>query len=128
MLAFDMKSAHDTLGLDQIQPGPAEPNVGHVMKETWEVWTKFGYRSLWRVTHYASGWMDWWLSNVSHLFTFGCLSTIYNNVSDVAQFCSPQPVKQLRCHVRCRALEWNCLDEFRWETVSRLQREFGAPY
>ena len=38
----------------------------------------------------------------------------------------PIRVQQLRCHVRVRALEWNCLDAFRWETVRRLQREFGA--
>lgn len=52
------KSAFEIFGLNFT---PSQPDPNRVTIETWEVWTKKGYRSLWRVKHYESGWMDWCL-------------------------------------------------------------------
>ena len=106
---------------------PPEPTADNVLMETWEVWTtKNNYRSLWRVTTYESGWMDWWLSSVCALYALHLFKYYFQPwLCGLVLFFSTG-VKQLRCHVRTRALGWNCLDAFRWETVRRLQREFGA--
>ena len=63
MLTFNIKSAFEVFGLDRIPP---QPDGDRVTAETWEVWTKNGHRSLWRVVHYEDGWMDWCLTNVDH--------------------------------------------------------------
>ena len=46
---------------------------------------KFGpknnYRSLWRVTTYESGWMDWWLSNVSTLYAFALVQVLFSTMA-----------------------------------------------
>ena len=74
------KAAFEVFGMDYV---PTQPDPDNVLLESWEVWTKFGYRSLWRVKHYQSGWMDWCLTNVGHGFHF-FLSTLYNTCFHVA--------------------------------------------
>jgi len=67
MLSFSAKEAYEIFGMNHFPP---EPTADNVLMETWEVWTTKNYRSLWRVTTYESGWMDWWLSNVCNLYAF----------------------------------------------------------
>lgn len=67
MLNFNTKAAFEVFGMDYV---PTQPDPDNVLMESWEVWTKFGHRSLWRVKHYQSGWMDWCLTNVGHGFHF----------------------------------------------------------
>ena len=77
MLSFSIKHAYDIFGMNYFPP---EPTADNVLMETWEVWTTRHYRSLWRVTTYESGWMDWWLSNVGNLYAFAVVQVPYSTM------------------------------------------------
>ena len=79
MLSLFIKQAYEIFGMNYFPP---EPTADNVLMETWEVWTtKNNYRSLWRVTTYESGWMDWWLSNVSTLYAFALVQVLFSTMA-----------------------------------------------
>ena len=79
MLSWFIKQAYEIFGTNYFPP---EPTADNVLMETWEVWTtKNNYRSLWRVTTYESGWMDWWLSNVSTLYAFALVQVLFSTMA-----------------------------------------------
>ena len=79
MLSWTTKQAYEIFGMNYFPP---EPTADNVLMETWEVWTtKNNYRSLWRVTTYESGWMDWWLSNVSTLYAFALVQVLFSTMA-----------------------------------------------
>ena len=79
MLSWTTQQAYEIFGMNYFPP---EPTADNVLMETWEVWTtKNNYRSLWRVTTYESGWMDWWLSNVSTLYAFALVQVLFSTMA-----------------------------------------------
>jgi len=79
MLSLTTQQAYEIFGMNYFPPGPT---AGNVLMETWEVWTtKKNYRSLWRVTTYENGWMDWWLSNVSTLYAFALVQVLFSTMA-----------------------------------------------
>ena len=97
MFSWTTKQAYEIFGMNYFPP---EPTADNVLMETWEVWTtKNNYRSLWRVTTYESGWMDWWLSNVSTLYAFALVQVLFSTMALWLTFVLPykSPTTEVSC-------------------------------
>ena len=97
MFSWTTKQAYEIFGKNYF---PTEPGSDNVLMETWEVWTtKNNYRSLWRVTTYESGWMDWWPSNVSHLYVFALVQVLFLTMVLCVSFVLPykSPTTEVLC-------------------------------
>ena len=121
MLSLFIKQAYEIFGMNYFPP---EPTADNVLMETWEVWTtKNNYRSLWRVTTYESGWMDWWLSNVSTLYAFALVQVPYSTMALWLSFVLlTQESNNWGVMWEQGLWGWNCSDAFRWERVKRSSK------